>query len=67
MATITLPNFGPSSPNNGYPTYANGEPGQDQNICSFTYQCTVSTDLVNPPDGVIAVSLPSLQVKTFPS
>ena len=55
MATLQLPNFGPSSPNNGYPTYAGGESPSDTNICSFTYQCTTSSDLVNPPDGVIAV------------
>ncbi|KAK4684056.1 chitin deacetylase, partial [Tremellales sp. Uapishka_1] len=55
LATITLPSFGPSSPNNGYPTYTNGS-GTDADICSFTYQCTVESDLLNPPDGVFALS-----------
>ncbi|ORX40039.1 hypothetical protein BD324DRAFT_616024 [Kockovaella imperatae] len=56
LASIQLPNVSVSNPNNGYPTYADGESPSDSTICSFTYQCTTSTDLVNPPDGVIAIS-----------
>jgi chitin deacetylase len=51
-----MPNVSVSKPNNGYPTYANGESGADKNICSFTYQCTAPADLWNPPDSVVAVS-----------
>lgn len=51
-----MPNVQPSNPNNGYPTYAGGESGADQNICSFTYQCSTSDDLVAPPDGVLALA-----------
>lgn len=56
LASITLPTFGPSNPNNGYPTYANGESPSDSTICSFTYACTTSDDLYNPPDGVLALT-----------
>ncbi|WVR06396.1 hypothetical protein IAU60_003427 [Kwoniella sp. DSM 27419] len=56
LKSITLPNVSVSNPNNGYPTYANGESGADQHICSFTYQCTTEDDLLNPPNGVFALS-----------
>ncbi|CAD6566542.1 MAG: hypothetical protein TREMPRED_002727 [Tremellales sp. Tagirdzhanova-0007] len=56
LASLTLPNVGVSMPNNGYPTYPNGESGADQNICSFTYQCTAPDDLLTPPDGVLALT-----------
>jgi hypothetical protein len=60
LASISLPNVQPSTQNNGYPTYANGESCADSTICSFTYGCTTSDDLFNPPDGVLAVSSGSL-------
>jgi chitin deacetylase len=50
-----MPNVSVSLPNNGYPTYPNGESGADSVICSFTYQCTTADDLFNAPDGIIAV------------
>ncbi|KAK6908129.1 hypothetical protein I203_102130 [Kwoniella mangroviensis CBS 8507] len=56
LKTINLPDVQPSSPNNGYPTYADGETPYDQKICSFTYQCTTDEDLYNPPSGVLALS-----------
>ncbi|EIW73508.1 hypothetical protein TREMEDRAFT_70983 [Tremella mesenterica DSM 1558] len=56
LASITLPNVGVSNPNNGYPTYTNNEPGQDSTICSFTYECTTSDDLYNPPANTFALS-----------
>ena len=56
FATVQMPDVPVSNGNNGYPTYSNGKPGTDSSICSFTYQCTTADDLVNPPDGVWAVS-----------
>lgn len=56
LASVMMPNISVAQANNGYPTYAQGESGADEHICSFTYQCTTSDDLVNPPDGVLAVS-----------
>ncbi|RSH91099.1 hypothetical protein EHS25_010275 [Saitozyma podzolica] len=56
LASISLPNVQPSTQNNGYPTYANGESGADSTICSFTYGCTTSDDLFNPPAGVLALT-----------
>ncbi|WVW84752.1 hypothetical protein I302_106787 [Kwoniella bestiolae CBS 10118] len=56
LKSITLPDIKPSNPNNGYPTYADGETPQDQHICSFTYECTTDEDLYNPPSGTFALS-----------
>lgn len=56
LASIQMPDIQPSAPNNGYPTYAGGEQGGDDHICSFTYECSTSDDLVMPPDGILAVS-----------
>lgn len=56
LASLNIPDIKPSSPNNGYPTYANGEKPNDDTICSFTYECVDDEDLHNPPDGVFAVS-----------
>jgi chitin deacetylase len=52
----TFPKFGPTQPNNGYPTYANGLTGTSPEVCSFTYECVSDEDLVNAPDGVLGVS-----------
>ena len=62
LASIQMPDIQPSSPNNGYPTYTGSESGADQHICSFTYQCSTSDDLVNPPEGVLAVGPCVVQV-----
>ena len=56
LASIQMPDIQPSQPNNGYPTYTGGEKGGDDHICSFTYECKTADDLVNPPEGVLAVS-----------
>ncbi|KZO96999.1 carbohydrate esterase family 4 protein [Calocera viscosa TUFC12733] len=50
-----IPNISVSNLNGGYPTYADGV-GTDPDICSFTYVCNATTDLNNPPDGVIALA-----------
>lgn len=65
LASIQLPDVPVSNPNNGYPTYSNGQ-GSDPKICSFTYECTTDDDLHVPPDGIWAVSpLPMLQQSEF--
>ncbi|WWC70829.1 uncharacterized protein I206_104781 [Kwoniella pini CBS 10737] len=56
LNSITLPNVSVSNPNNGYPTYADGETPSDQHICSFTYECTTDEDLYNAPSGIFALS-----------
>ncbi|ORY25637.1 hypothetical protein BCR39DRAFT_543502 [Naematelia encephala] len=56
LASIQMPNVSVATQNNGYPTYPNGESGADSTICSFTYECTTSDDLLNPPDGVLALT-----------
>lgn len=56
LASIQMPNIQPAAPNNGYPTYAGGESGASDHICSFTYQCSTKDDLVIPPDGVLALA-----------
>lgn len=56
LASLNIPDIKPSNPNNGYPTYANGEQPNDDTICSFTYECVDDEDLHNPPDGVFALS-----------
>ncbi|KAK4685257.1 chitin deacetylase, partial [Tremellales sp. Uapishka_1] len=55
LATVTLPSFGPSTQNNGYPKY-DGLDGAGATVCSFTYECTTADDLLNPPNGVFALS-----------
>lgn len=64
LASIQLPDVPVSNPNNGYPTYSNGQ-GSDPNICSFTYECTADDDLHTPPDGIWAVGRPSSQVSSM--
>lgn len=56
-ASPDFPKFGPSQPNNGYPTYPDGLKGADPEVCSFTYECISEEDLVDAPQGVIGVSL----------
>jgi hypothetical protein len=56
-ASPDFPKFGPTQPNNGYPTYDNGLKGTDPEVCSFTYECISEEDLVDAPQGVVGVSL----------
>ncbi|WWC88619.1 uncharacterized protein L201_003532 [Kwoniella dendrophila CBS 6074] len=56
LKSITLPDVSVATPNNGYPTYANGETPSDEKICSFTYECTTKEDLYNPGQGIFALS-----------
>lgn len=51
-----FPTYGPSSLNNGYPTYSNGLSGTDPAVCSFTYQCIDSTDAMSVPEGWIGIN-----------
>ncbi|WRT67848.1 uncharacterized protein IL334_004822 [Kwoniella shivajii] len=67
LKSITLPDVSVATPNNGYPTYANGETPQDQKICSFTYECTTEDDLYNPPNGVFALSFDDGPTSASPS
>ncbi|EJT98708.1 glycoside hydrolase/deacetylase [Dacryopinax primogenitus] len=50
-----IPNISVSNLNGGYPTYSDGQ-GTDPDICSFTYVCNATTDLTNPPDGIVALA-----------
>ncbi|WWC62651.1 uncharacterized protein I303_105248 [Kwoniella dejecticola CBS 10117] len=56
LNSINLPNVSVSNPNNGYPTYADGETPSDQHICSFTYECVTDDDLHDAPSGIFALS-----------
>ncbi|KAK8858651.1 hypothetical protein IAR55_002880 [Kwoniella newhampshirensis] len=67
LKSITMPGVNPSSPNNGYPTYANGETPSDSTICSFTYACTTKEDLYNPPANTLALSFDDGPTNASPS
>ncbi|KAL7423037.1 hypothetical protein Q5752_002336 [Cryptotrichosporon argae] len=56
LAALALPNVSVSTQDNGYPTYPGGASGADATICSFTYECTVESDLYEPPAGVYALT-----------
>ncbi|KAH8088075.1 hypothetical protein HD553DRAFT_367411 [Filobasidium floriforme] len=55
-ASPDFPKFGPTQPNNGYPTYANGLKGTDPEVCSFTYECISEEDLTDAPQGVVGLN-----------
>ena len=38
------------------PNYPSGTSGSDPSVCSFTYGCHASDDLINPPNGTIALT-----------
>ncbi|EJU00871.1 glycoside hydrolase/deacetylase [Dacryopinax primogenitus] len=53
-----IPNISQSTLNSqsGMTTYPDGQDPTGTEVCSFTYQCNVTTDIVNPPEGVIALT-----------
>lgn len=50
-----VPNFPPSTPTGGNPTYGDKDP-LGKEICSATYKCRNPGDLWDAPDGVFGVS-----------
>ncbi|KAI0347541.1 glycoside hydrolase/deacetylase [Trametopsis cervina] len=50
-----IPNFPPSTPTGGNPTYGAADPLSAQ-ICSTTYKCRKNNDTWDAPDGIVGIS-----------